>query len=354
MRIKPNWTPLSDAAVYHYGMADLHMKMKGLDALDRAEYHAVIADQKVWQRWGVKAWDDYLSTGDENPVNDMQRKALHTNRDEAGGFGAAGPSVAEYMATPLSDLDDVRSLASIAQVIVGDTLKHVKGTGHPGTAWRRQTDLHTPTADITMAAEMIPTHDLVCTIVLSRKMWEDVGGQAIAQEAAGAFRVNEGIAFLNGTGVGQPEGLLTNGNIAAINGGDASLLTYDGLVTLTGALSGLYWNTATLAMNSNTLATVRKLKDSNGQPVLKDPAFGQPPTIFGRPVAIFPHMPDIASGTTPIIFGDFSYYMIADRTPLALLIDQYSGKPSVIFDFVRRIGGQAINGAAFKKLLIAV
>jgi HK97 family phage major capsid protein len=57
-----------------------------------------------------------------------------------------------------------------------------------------------------------------------------------------------------------------------------------------------------------------RTKDNSGQyiwqPVVKD---STPDTILGKPVNTSPYVPEIEEGTTPMAFGDFSYYWIADR-----------------------------------------
>lgn len=64
-------------------------------------------------------------------------------------------------------------------------------------------------------------------------------------------------------------------------------------------------------MNDNTVAQVRKLKNSNGD-YLWQPGLiaGAPDTILGKPVLIDLNVPDVAAGSDSIIFGDFSVYFI--------------------------------------------
>lgn len=41
-------------------------------------------------------------------------------------------------------------------------------------------------------------------------------------------------------------------------------------------------------------------------------------TILGKQVIISEYMPDIETGTKPIVFGDFSYYWIVGRKPVTV------------------------------------
>jgi HK97 family phage major capsid protein len=69
-----------------------------------------------------------------------------------------------------------------------------------------------------------------------------------------------------------------------------------------------------LIMNDSTIKTIRKLKDSQGQ-YLWQPSLvaGTPDTILGKRVITSEFMPEVAASNKTVIFGDLSYYWIADR-----------------------------------------
>jgi HK97 family phage major capsid protein len=109
-------------------------------------------------------------------------------------------------------------------------------------------------------------------------------------------------------------------------------------------------------MNGTTLATLRKLKDGQGN-YLWQPSYqaGQPETILGRPVVEMVDMPDIASDAYPIIFGDFSAYRIVDRLEMSILTNPYllatTGMTRI--HATRRVGGGVLQAARFRKLKMA-
>ena len=60
-------------------------------------------------------------------------------------------------------------------------------------------------------------------------------------------------------------------------------------------------------------------------------------------------MPDIASNSTSIAFGDFARgYLIVDRVGIRVLRDPYSAKPYVLFYTTKRVGGGVQNFEAIK------
>jgi HK97 family phage major capsid protein len=111
-------------------------------------------------------------------------------------------------------------------------------------------------------------------------------------------------------------------------------------------------------INSTSVAAVRKLSTSVGAPLWADSlAIGNPSTILGRPVIETVDMPDIASGTFPIVFGDFNQaYRIYDRVSLSFLRDPFTQatKGLVRFHARRRVGGDVVKAEAIRKLKMAV
>lgn len=59
---------------------------------------------------------------------------------------------------------------------------------------------------------------------------------------------------------------------------------------------------------------LHKLKDDAGNYLWN----GNSDTILGKPVHICNDMPDIAAGAKPVLFGDFRYFWIIDRSPISM------------------------------------
>mgnify|MGYP002652412468 CR=1 FL=1 len=81
---------------------------------------------------------------------------------------------------------------------------------------------------------------------------------------------------------------------------------------------------------------------------------GQPATLLGYPVIESEDMPDIATNSLSIAFGDFrAGYLIAERTETQILRDPYTNKPFVTFYATKRIGGCVSNSEAIKLMKFA-
>jgi predicted phage gp36 major capsid-like protein len=78
-------------------------------------------------------------------------------------------------------------------------------------------------------------------------------------------------------------------------------------------------------------------------------------SLTGFPLADTEDMPDIATGSLSIAFGDFRRgYLIVDRAGVRVLRDPYSAKPYVLFYTTKRVGGGVQDFDAIKLLKFSV
>ena len=69
------------------------------------------------------------------------------------------------------------------------------------------------------------------------------------------------------------------------------------------------------------------------------------------PIAESEDMPNIASDSYSIAFGDFQRgYLVVDRAGIRVLRDPYSAKPYVLFYTTKRVGGGVQDFDAIKLL----
>lgn len=135
----------------------------------------------------------------------------------------------------------------------------------------------------------------------------------ISERMGKTFARTEDGAFVNGNGTDEPYGLLHDTE-GAETGVTAAELTYDSVIDLFFSVKPEYRTHATWLMNDRTALALRKLKDEAGNYLWN----GSTDIILGKPVRICNDMPDIAAGAKPVLFGDFSYYWIIDRSPVSM------------------------------------
>jgi HK97 family phage major capsid protein/HK97 family phage prohead protease len=303
-----------------------------------------------------KAFATFLRLGREGLAAD-EVKSLRTSDDTAGGV-LAPAEFSREVDKNVVQFSPVRLAARVGQTASGSVIIP-KRTGAPTGGWVGETETR-PEAQATYGQAEIAIAEMAAYVDVSNKLLEDsaidVAGE-VSFDLAEEFGRLEGAAFVAGNGVKKPFGFLSDSNVASSNSGNASAITADGLISLIYALAPFYRGRGVWMMNGATLAAVRKLKDGQSQ-YLWQPGLtaGQPETLLGRPVIEAVDMPDIAAGSTPVIFGDFaSGYRIYDRVSVSVLRDPYSVAHTGLtrFHARRRVGGAVVRAEALRKLKIS-
>ena len=162
-------------------------------------------------------------------------------------------------------------------------------------------------------------------------------------------------AFINGTGVGQPLGILaeTGGAQVGVTSASSTKVTGDEIINLVYSLKRPYRKNAVFLANDVCVAELRKLKDNNGQ-YLWQPSLqaGEPDRVLGYKVYTSPYFPVPTAGGTAVAFGDFSYYNIGDRgtRSFAELKELFAGNGMIGFVAKERVDGKLVLPEAIKLL----
>ena len=162
-------------------------------------------------------------------------------------------------------------------------------------------------------------------------------------------------AFINGTGVGQPLGILaeTGGAQVGVTTASSTKVTADEIINLVYSLKRPYRKNAVFLANDVCIAELRKLKDNNGQ-YLWQPSLqaGEPDRVLGYKVYTSPYFPVPTAGGTAVAFGDFSYYNIGDRgtRSFAELKELFAGNGMIGFVAKERVDGKLVLPEAIKLL----
>ncbi|WP_081762777.1 phage major capsid protein [Xanthobacter sp. 126] len=303
----------------------------------------------------LKAFRTYLRMGPNAPADEV--KTLVVSSDPQGGYLAPAEMSTEFI-RDLVEFSPVRSLASV-RTTGSPSVQYPKRTGITNAKWK---------GELQASEASEPSFGQLEIVVKEVNTYVDISNQLLADSAGAAeaevrlalaedFGQKEGLAFIEGDGVLQPMGLLTDTGIGYTANGHATNLSADALITLMYALPAAYRQRGTWLMNGSTLATIRKLKDGQGN-YLWQPSYAAdvPETILGRPVVEAVDMPDVASGEHPIMFGDFATgYRIVDRLALSILVNPYIRATEGVtrIHATRRVGAGVVQAAALRKLKMA-
>lgn len=285
-------------------------------------------------------------------------KTLIVSDDTLGGVLAPEDSLRE-MLKEVIEFSPIRSIARVEST----TMRAVPWPVRKGVftaQWIEETGTKAETKGLTFGRELIHTHELYAQVNLSDIMIEDSMFNIenfVREEFAEQFGVAEGTAFVKGTASGQPEGFMTNPDVAETITGDASIIKPDSLFTIQEDLKEFYNGNASWVMKRQTRGVVRKLKDGDDQylwqPGLKD---GVPATLLGRPVIESKDMDLEAAGKFPIAYGDFRRgYIILDRIVMTVLRDPFTSAKQGFVELIarKRVGGQVVIAEAIRKLKVS-
>lgn len=144
------------------------------------------------------------------------------------------------------------------------------------------------------------------SIVSAEQEIIEVSGEMFGRGFNEAFTVADG----SSKPLGMVSGLAALGSSAGIGktGASTTAITYADLVDLKYSVNKAYQGNAKWMFNYLTEGVVRKLVDSNGQPIwtMGNIQNGSPDTILGNPYIINDDMANPAAGAVPIAFGDFA------------------------------------------------
>lgn len=166
-----------------------------------------------------------------------------------------------------------------------------------------------------------------------------------------ALSFYEDLAFLKGSGVGEPLGALSTGNAAIITvakelGQAAATIVWENIVKmfsrmLPGSLDRAVWiasidtfpELATMALSVGTGGSAIWL--NNGQD-------GPPMTILGRPVIFTEKATGVLGTQGDISFVDFGYYLVGDRQVMSALSSPHFkfGNDQTAFRIIERVDGR--------------
>ncbi len=320
-----------------------------------------------------KAFGAYLRSGDDDGLRGLalEGKALSSAVAADGGY-LIDPQTADTIRSMLLATSSLRAIGNVVQVDAA-SFDVLIDRSEVGSGWAAEVTATAETATPTLERISIKLHELSAMPKASQRLLDDSAFDVegwLAGKIATRFIRAEAAAFINGTGVDQPKGILlptkvanaswswgSLGYVATGAASDfASTNSVDCIINLVYALGADYRANATFVMNSKTAGAVRKMKDADGRFMWSDGLVaGQPAYLMGYPVLVCEDMPDIAANAYAIAFGDFKAgYTIAERPDLRILRDPFSAKPNVLFYASKRVGGDITDFAAIKLLKIAV
>lgn len=197
-------------------------------------------------------------------------------------------------------------------------------------------------------------HKLRCEISMSM----EVGTMAISafeskfvENVANAMTYAIENAVINGTGSGQPKGILAE---TPVTGQSLTGTAYEfkKLMEAEGALPVQYESSAKWCMSKKTFAQILAMTDTTGQPIARvNYGMGGKPerTLFGRDVVITPY---VAEHT--LFMFDFSDYVLNTIYDMGITRKQDWDTEDLLTKAVMSVDGKVVSKDSFVKVVLTI
>lgn len=285
------------------------------------------------------AFNKLIASGQSgmNGLNADEIRALQSDVSAQGGYLVAPQQLVETLIKAIDNEVFIRSKATKFSIPTAASLGAPSLDADPADpAWT--SEIATGNEDSTMSfgkRELIP-HPLAKLIKISNKTLRQVPSveALVVARLNYKFSVAQEAGFMTGSGSNQPLGLFTASSQGISTARDVSInntttaFTVDGLVNAKYSVKAQYQRSGEWIFHRDAVKMLAKLKDGEGQ-YLWQPSKtdADSDTLLGRPVNMSEYAPNtFTTGLYVGIFGDFSYYWIADALDMQIqrLVELYA------------------------------
>jgi HK97 family phage major capsid protein len=301
-----------------------------------------------------EALDVMLRRGGPAVIDPRVHNALQVGTDSEGGYVVPQ----EFEKQLLMALQDINEVRNWVNVISTASDRHIPVESTLGAAAWTAEEAAFNESDAAFSRITLNDYKATTIIKVSDELLRDSMFDLqsyLAGNFGKRFGILEEAAFVNGDGSSKPTGIVPGSSLGKTAAG-AAAITADELIDLYHALSRPYRKNAVWMMADATAKMIRKLKDTTNQ-YLWQPGLqaGQPDTLFGRPVIVSDSMPAATTGLKSVVFGDLSYYTVADRQGVTVqrLNELYAATGQVGFRAYKRTDGKVTLSSAIKHLIQA-
>lgn len=292
------------------------------------------------------AFGKYLRRGIE-PYHADTLRSLGDDEHDDSGYKIT-KRMADEIQYGISNRSTIRKVAEIINVS-RDSYDRVNLPDDILASWSMNEVEQNAHAQLTKS--QIQVHELYAQPKSTQQMLEDASIDIeswLARELIETFCDAEEKAFINGDGVGKPQGILSRINdIKCYDTEQSNSISADDIINLYYNINSRYSTNGKFIIGRDCAQAIRTMKDKNGryiwQPSLQEDGTE---TLLGCEVLTSAHMPKIKNGQTftanetAVLFGDFSKaYQIIDRQDIRVLRDPFTQKPYVKFYSTKRVGG---------------
>ncbi len=295
-----------------------------------------------------------------------ETRALSTSVGADGGY-AVIPELDREIMRQLQDDSVMRQIATVKTTKTNEYQKLVSvggATVKRGTEGEARTETATPKMErVDIKLNPVYAYPKTTQEILDFSEVDILGW--LSSEVADTFTATEESDLVNGDGDKKSKGFMAYPRAATsdktrpfgtLEKMVVTAVTADDLIDLLYKLHSKYRKNATWVMNSNTAATLQKLKNGNGDYIWRDRLVaGSPDTLLGRPVQYLETLPDAEEGGGFLAVGDFKrgYFIVDHTTGVRTRPDNLTEPGFYKVHTDKYLGGGVVDSKAIKILELA-
>ena len=289
---------------------------------------------RSFMNYGQYGLPSFLNRGEEGRED---LRAFQIDIDTSGGYLRPPDQIAMDVVQEIDDMVYIHQEAKVHQLKVGERLRvNVRNNRQGDAKWTSELEKLTEEQVAPYGEYTWDPHRLTKLLMVSNDLWmmdSDIFMEEFSTEAKYAFDVTLEKAFLNGTGAGQPQGVLTpgpeGGPIASdrriSEGNTTTAMTYDGAVAHKFDLKKEHRKRAKYMFHRDACMRLYRIKDNDGRPLYYNAlADGETDMFNGLPVMESEYAPNVFTTGLPVgILANWMHYRIAESLTFETkLLDQ--------------------------------
>lgn len=296
-----------------------------------------------------------------------EHRDLQNDIDPQGGYLKAPPQFVAGLLQAVDDLLYIRQWATVHTLGAADELTGVSLDADPDEGeWTSEIGAITYDASTAFGKRALHPHVLAKGIKLSRKLLRTAPNaeNIVIDRLRYRMAVPMEKKYLLGTGVNQPLGLFTASTDGISTARDVSTdntttaITFDGLINAKYSLKAAYWPKAKWLFHRDAVKMLTKIKNAVNGEYIWEPSVtvGAPDMLLGSPVYASEYVPNtFTTGLYVGIYGDFSYYWIADALNMEMqrVIELYSATRQIGIHAWLETDGMPVLAEAFARVKLA-
>ena len=219
-------------------------------------------------------------------------------------------------------------------------------------------------ADFVTSTRQMNAHKVATGIEVSSELIEDAyfNLESYIAQALGV-RLSRAIedAIVNGTGTGQPEGILSFTGTKSATSAVAGVVDSTDLITAVFDLQPIARVGAKIYVSDDLMKNLTLETDADGRPLLQQSAGATPAdpvqmTLNGYPVVVNYELADVADASESAFIGNMDNYMVRDVRNIKVSRDEFSSMANDMVSFyaTARLDGKVISANdSFVKVVTA-